>query len=177
MSPRMTLCNVYNHLTSAGCTGPKPCPLHDPDAWWDVHGAGRRSLEPQLHAIGGVGGDNDTSQICTGALAFDVEMLRTQGVPPTVIAALWSDIAAVYRRWERRELKSPQWAVHGRHGWLIHGSDRDKEPRGLWTDNVELAQRFETFEEIPQYLEDLDVLHPDYSKNLERVGLRVVRVL
>jgi len=173
----MNRCGVIDTLTPKGCTGPRPCPLHDPDRWWDVHGHGRESLDPELHAIGGVGGDNDTSHIYTGPLAYDVKVLRDQGVPPTVIAALWTDLCAVYRRWERRELKGPQYAVHGRHGWLIHGGDRDKEPRGLWTDNVDLAQRFDHPDEAITWCDELDLFHSDYPRNMERVGLRAVRVL
>lgn len=166
-------CNVIDHVTNAPCTGPRPCPIHNSQGWRAKHGDG----QSEIWAIGEVGGDNDTSAAWTGALGFDVAMLVNAGVKPSVIAAIWLDLTAVWRRWERRDLKGPMYAVLGGEGWFIHGGDRDHGPRGFWTDNVDLAQRFETMDEIPDYLEPLDLFHPDHPKNLERVGLRIVRVL
>lgn len=171
----MNRCNVIDGITQKSCTGPSPCPLHNPDAWWDLHGD-REGPEPEIHAIGGVGGDNDTYEICVGPFMFNVMELRGQGVKPPVIAALYRDLVAVYRRWERRELEGPHYAVYGRHGWLTHGGDRDKEPRGLWTDNVDLSQRFDTIDEIREWVDALDLFHPDHPGNFERVGLWIVRV-
>lgn len=181
----ISVCGTRDGVTGKPCTGPHPCPIHQSEAWWVQHG--NFGPDPELHPIGGVGGDNDTYEVHTGPLSFDVMHLRDQGVKPTVIAALFTDLMAVYRRWERRELKGPMWAVVGRQGWLADSGTRDKnhedarggrwERRGLFTDNVDLAQRFDSLDEIPQWIEDLDLFHPDHPKNLERVGLRVVRVL
>ena len=169
------ICSVKDRLSPKGCTGPRPCPVHQPQQWMAVHT--ERAPAGEVHALGGVDTDNDTYEIHSGPLTFNVMELRNQGVPVPVIAQLYTDLIAVYRRWERRDLQGPHWGVVGRDGWLISGGDRDQGPRGLWTNNVDLAQRFDTIDEIPQWIEDIDgIFHPDYPRNLERVGLRVVRI-